>query len=71
MEGKLSLPVNWEELSLLEKTMWFIDNFGTDEDDEEGFLIYNTEAMAEDVIKEYNKVIVSDRENRKNGIILD
>ena len=67
MEGKLSLPANWGELSALEKTMWFVDNFGTDEDDEDGYLMYNVEAMAEDVLEEFIKTI----RKSSDGFIMD
>lgn len=70
MEGK-KLPKNWAKMSTVEKTVWLMDNYGTDEDDDEGWLIYDTESMPEDVLKAYEEVIVSRKESRKNGIIFD
>lgn len=70
MEEKV-LPVNWEEMSDVEKTMWFIDNFGTDEDDEYGYLIYDTDSMTEEVLEEFNKLIEGRKKERARGIFFD
>ncbi|MBR0137018.1 MAG: hypothetical protein IJM15_01235 [Erysipelotrichaceae bacterium] len=67
---EIRLPEGWDEMLHDQKVCWFIENYGTDEDDEEGNLIFDTEVMSEEVHEAYEEVIVKTRKAKKKGMIL-
>ena len=73
MEGKkiTKLPDNWEDMIFVARVCWFIDHFGTDEDDENGQLIYDTDSMTEEILEAYENTIEYSREMRKKGFLID
>lgn len=65
------LPDNWEQMMHRQRVCWFIDNFGTDEDDEDGYMIYDTGSMSEEVLEAYKETIEYKKEMSKKGIMID
>ena len=65
----LRLPEDWSEMLHDQKVCWLIENFGTDEDDEEGNLKFDTEAMTEEIQKAYREVIGKTRKAKRKGVI--
>lgn len=68
---KIKLPKNWNKMAHRNRVCWFIENFGTCEYDEEGYLIYDTENMSEEVLKAYKDTIEYKKEMSKKGIMID
>ena len=69
MEEKKGLPVNWNAMFEYERLKWIMDEFGTDQDDENGYMIYDTEKMSDDVLEAYQELVVSKQEAKKQGYI--
>lgn len=65
------LPSDWNERIHIARVCWFVENYGTDEDDENGHLIYDVESMPEDVLEAYKETIEQPKELKKQGIFLD
>lgn len=65
------LPDNWKQMMHRQRVCWFIDNFGTDEDDEDGYMIYDTGSMSEEVLEAYKETIEHKKEMSKKGIMID
>ena len=72
MEKKdIKLPENWKDMMYWEMVMWFGENFGTDQDNEYGESIYDTENMSEEVLQAYKDSIEHAREMKKQGYLID
>lgn len=68
---KDKLPINWNELIHFERELWLMDHYSTNEIDENGNLVYDTESMPEDVLQAYKDVIESKRKAKKQGYLFD
>ena len=49
MTEKKRLPEEWAEMSFDRQMMWMMDNYGLDEDDEHGQMLFDTASMDEEV----------------------
>ena len=69
MEAK-KLPISWATMEPVEKEVWFVENYSTGEDDENGCPLYDTEAMPNDVLEAYKEVVEGKKEAMASGFIL-
>ncbi|MCI6068240.1 MAG: hypothetical protein MR707_08470 [Galactobacillus timonensis] len=68
---KVTWPDDWEEMSNVGKTCWILKNYiDMDREDQDGYAVLK-DSTPEEVKTVYNKMVNEEKENLKNGLIVD
>ena len=65
------MPEGWQDNLLVINICWLAENFGTDEYDENGELIFDTDSMSDEILQAYKETVLYQREMRDKGFYID